>query len=139
MSVVIQLFAIAVGAVIIAFTVKALVERTFNEMQAAMWLLVGIAAIILGLCPAIIIWTADRLGITWPPAVLFLFALVGVGFIVFKQTRDINALNARQIELTERVSILRFELEQARESLDRGVVAGGGAHAHEDHAVRGDE
>lgn len=151
MSVVIQLFAVAVGAIIIVCTVKCLVERTFNEMQAAMWLLAGAAAIVLGLCPAIIIWTAERLGVTWPPAMLFLFALVGVGFIVFKQTRDINALNSRQIELTERVSILLYDLDRACERIDRaagpspdptpdrGRAAAGETCAHEDHAVRCEE
>ena len=116
-----QYLAIAFAIATIAGSVHALRKHRMSELQAALWITAGLLAGILGVFPQLIMWVADKLDVFWPPSLLLLFAIVSLGFIVFKQGQDIHELESKQTELTEHVSILKYELEKLqRAGEDKG-------------------
>jgi hypothetical protein len=125
MSPIVQIFAAVVGLCLIYIAGDGLSKHKLNELQTGMWMLAGIIAIVLALMPDIIVLVANKLGIEWPPSIMLLIALVCLGFIVFHQTHELNDLQSKQIELTERLSITCFELQECKKELDGLQTAGG--------------
>ncbi|MDF2881609.1 MAG: hypothetical protein K0R54_2166 [Clostridiaceae bacterium] len=117
MSIWVNIFTVVTGFVLILYIVKSLVDKKMTESQSVLWLLIGAAAIILGIFPSIITFIANSLGIWYPPSIMFLIAYIGLLFIVLKNTTTISIQSNEISELYMQIALLNMENERLRKEL----------------------
>ena len=117
MSPLIQVVSVLVGAILIYISFSAMMRKRITEMDTFIWAFAGLVAIILGLFPKIIMWVAARLGITWPPSLLLLVAIVGLGLIVFRQSTEISELQSKLTDLSMHVSLNKQDADRLQDEI----------------------
>jgi hypothetical protein len=94
----------------IAGTILWLIRRDhLHSRHALWWLLVALMVMLLGLCPTMIDWLAIRLGVNYPPTLLF---ILGMGMILLKVISiDLHQsdLERKMRRLAQRLAILEGE------------------------------
>lgn len=138
---------IAFGAVLaiimVAVILVMLAKRQLSEKYAVMWLVIGIAAIIVTVVPGLLEWLTDALHVQVPANLLFGGAIVLLVGVALHLSWELSRAEAEIRRLAEDVAINRLEVEQLAARLDerdaRGVGdAGdapgtGGVSGDEDH------
>ena len=112
MSIYVNIVAIVIGLGMIAVVFRNMVKRRINERQSLIWFLIALALLLLGVCPPLLTFLSEKLGIWYPPAILFAVAFVGLLLIVFYHTIHVSVLNNKVHELSMQVALLRHELER---------------------------
>ena len=69
-------FGIALALVILVIVIWMLLARKLREKYAVMWLVIGLAVLILGVFPQLLLWLTDTLGVQVPANLLFSLAIV---------------------------------------------------------------
>ncbi|PZU32119.1 MAG: DUF2304 domain-containing protein [Microbacterium sp.] len=72
----IVLFGILLAVVILIVVMWLLLTRRLREKYAALWLVIGLAVLILGLFPQLLVGITDLLGVQVPANLLFSLAIV---------------------------------------------------------------
>lgn len=117
MSILVNIITIVTGLILIIYVIKLIVDRKMIESQSVLWLIIGIAAIILGIFPSIITFIGNMLGIWYPPAIAFLIAYIGLLFIVLQNTTTLSIQSNQISELFMQIALLNMENEKLRQEL----------------------
>jgi hypothetical protein len=118
-----RLFAIALGVAVLLFVVNLVRTRKLKEEFALLWLL---TAIVLVLAPLLIDYLdmiAHALGIEYPPAFIFVLAIICVLLVLFQFSMRISHFSEQIKVLTQELALLRARLEFLEQSPTRGASA----------------
>lgn len=110
-------FAVGVLAVIVSM----LLRRQLREKYAVLWLIIGIAMLVLTLFPDLLVELAAMLGVEVPANLLFVLALALLIGVTLHQSWELSTAEDETRRVAEEVAILRAEVA----SLDRKREAGG--------------
>lgn len=112
-----QLFVVALGLLLLLFILNQVRRKNIREEYALLWIL---SAVVL-LLSAIFIKSVERLshliGIYYPPAFLFLVAIVIVLVLQFHFSTVISTLREQNKNLTQDLGNLEAELKDLRRAL----------------------
>jgi hypothetical protein len=101
-------------AVVIALVVVFYIRRwRLREEYSLLWLFLSAALIILTIDQGLMEWAADRLDVSYSPAVLFFLALAFVAVMLFHYSLEISRLSDQNKVLAQEMSLLRAKLEAA--------------------------
>lgn len=101
-------------AVVIALVVVFYIRRwRLREEYSLLWLFLSAALIILTIDQGVMEWAADRLDVSYSPAVLFFLALAFVAVMLFHYSLEISRLSDQNKMLAQEMSLLRARLETA--------------------------
>jgi hypothetical protein len=106
-----RLFAIALGVAVLLFVVNLVRTRKLKEEFALLWLL---TAVVLVLAPLLIDYLdmiAHALGIEYPPAFIFVLAIICVLLVLFQFSMRISHFSEQIKVLTQELALLRARLE----------------------------
>lgn len=106
-----RLFAIALGVSVLLFVVNLVRTRKLKEEFALLWLL---TAVVLVLAPLLIDYLdmiAHVLGIEYPPAFIFVLAIISVLLILFQFSMRISHFSEQIKVLTQELALVRARLE----------------------------
>lgn len=113
---------IAFGAVLaiimVAVILVMLAKRQLSEKYAVMWLVIGIAAIIVTVVPGLLEWLTDALHVQVPANLLFGGAIVLLVGVALHLSWELSRAEAEIRRLAEDVAINRLEVEQLAARLD---------------------
>jgi hypothetical protein len=122
-------FALAVLTLIVAL----LLRRQLREKYALLWLVIGLALLILAVFPALLIWMADLLGVAVPSNLIFALAIVLLVGVSLHLSWELSSAEDEVRRLAEEVAILRADVEELqRGQLPRPRPPGGPATAEPD-------
>lgn len=119
MSILINIGAIAAGAFLLTIVFRLMINKKMKESESILWLLIALVLIIIGIFPPVIPYIAEKLGIWYPPAILFIIAFIGILFIVFKNTITISIQANKLNELSIQVALLSNENKELRGKLKK--------------------
>ena len=122
MDIVLRSFIIITSLLIFFSVVSLLIKRRLNESNSILWLLIAVVILLFGIFPGITTHIAAFLGIDYPPALIFLAAIMVLLLIVFYSSIGISKMRAEINELAITVSILREENNLIKEEI--GVWGG---------------
>lgn len=106
-----RLFAMALGIAVLLFVVNLVRTRKLKEEFALLWLL---TAVVLVLAPLLIDYLdmmARALGIEYPPAFIFVLAIISVLLILFQFSMRISHFSEQIKVLTQELALLRARIE----------------------------
>lgn len=95
------------GFFFVAYVFIKVRNKLFSEMKSFLWISAGfITLVIIPLYPKLITIAAKILKIEYPPSVIFLFGILFILVIVFKQEQDIFLSREMIKELTQKNAII---------------------------------
>lgn len=118
MSILVNIATILVGIGLILFVLRLIVKKQMSESQAALWIGIGLAAIILGSFPGLITWIAQQLGIWYAPSVLLLAATIGLLLILFRNSIVVSVHADEIHELAIQLALLKDENAELKAKLE---------------------
>ena len=88
--------------------------------HAIWWLTVAVIIAILGFFPNLLDLLARAVGISYPPSLLFILAIITLLIKVLLEDLEVSTNRRRLLRLAQKTSILEEEIRQLRERLDGG-------------------
>jgi hypothetical protein len=106
-----RLFAMVLGLAVLLFVVNLVRTKKLKEEFALLWLL---TAVVLVLAPLFIDYLdliAHGLGIDYPPAFIFLLAIISLLLILFQFSMRISGFSEQIKVLAQELALLRAQVE----------------------------
>ena len=116
-----RLFIMVVGVLTFLFIVRMLVKKNLSESNSVMWLVIGFITLISGIFPDIIAWLSYSVGIAYPPALLFLLAIIILMMIVFKNSMELSKTEAKINDVASTLSILKEENKKLKSIINEMI------------------
>ncbi|MBA4246746.1 MAG: DUF2304 domain-containing protein [Microbacterium sp.] len=115
MSTASYIFGILSAVLVLVIIIEMLRRGSLRERHAIWWLLGGMIALVIGVFPSILQWTADALGVAVPTNLVF-FASITVLFLAHLQhSAELTRLEAKTRTLAEKVAMLDLRLREAED------------------------
>jgi hypothetical protein len=124
-----RFFVIGLSLLALILVINLVRTRKLKEEFAILWLFTGVTLVMVPVFIDVLDFISFALGIEYPPAFIFLIALLGITFILFQFSVSISRYSDQIKVLTQEFAILRHriqELEQKQRS------SPGGPPAHRD-------
>lgn len=102
---IIRIIIIVLGILLVSGITYLLVKRKINERHSLFWLTGAFIILILSLAPDSLEKLANFVGVDYPPALLFLSAILVIFAIALYQSIQISKLQERLTELTQQTAI----------------------------------
>jgi Uncharacterized conserved protein len=113
-----------IGGVIVAgfigFIIFLLRRHQLREKYAVLWLVIGVAILILVLFPEVLFWATALAGIQVPTNLLFAATLVLLLGVCLHLAWEMSRAEDRVRRLSEEVALLRAKTERLEREADRG-------------------
>ncbi|MFQ5666429.1 MAG: DUF2304 domain-containing protein [Candidatus Binatia bacterium] len=109
---ILRVLAVAFSLTLIAFIVEAIRRNRLNERYAILWLGAGAALLGLSLYRPLLDWIAVRLGVSYPPSLLFLVAFVFLLGIVLHYSLVLSSHRDSIRRLAQSVALLERALQE---------------------------
>ena len=111
-----HVFVVLVTLLAIGYVLRLLRAGRLRARFALLWTAVGLLLVPLAAFPSLLDWTADRLGVFYPPTVFALAAVAFLMIVCVQFSWEISRLEERTRVLAEEVALLRAEREQVGEA-----------------------
>lgn len=102
----------------LGFVLHLLRSGRLRAKFAMLWTGVGVALAVLAAFPGLLDWTAERVGIFYPPAVFLLAATAFLFLLCVHFSFELSRLEERTRILAEEVALLRNDMAVATSSQD---------------------
>lgn len=102
---------IAFALIVVTLIVVLLLRRQLREKYAILWLVIGIALLVLSIFPALLLGLADFLGVAVPSNLIFALALVLLVGVTLHLSWELSRAEDEIRRVAEEVAILRTDVD----------------------------
>ena len=114
----VTLFGLAASIAGLIFVLELVRQRKLHENFSLLWLATALALIVLTVLRPLLDSLAALLGVTtYPPAALFLVAIIFMLFILLHYATVLTRLARENKEVAQQMAILRWELSETQRAL----------------------
>nr|MBC7244105.1 DUF2304 domain-containing protein [Chloroflexota bacterium] len=106
-----RLFAIVLGLAVLLFVINLVRTRKLKEEFALLWLLTGVVLVLTPLFIDYLDMLAYTLGIEYPPALIFVLAIISLLFILFQFSMRFSRMSDQIKVLIQELALLQARLE----------------------------
>jgi len=106
------LIALAVTVPFLGVIIHLVRQHRLRAKYSFLWLVVGVSLVVLALLPGTLDWAGDRLGVAYPPALLFLGAVVFLLFMALHVSWELSRLEDRQRTLAEELALTNTRIDE---------------------------
>lgn len=96
---------------ILAIIVWMLLSHRLREKYAVLWLVIGVAMVVLTIFPDLLFWLSEALGVQVPTNLLFVAALALLIGVTLHQSWELSTAEDETRRVAEEVAILRAEVD----------------------------
>ena len=118
---IIKLLAVAGSGTLLLLVLELIRRGRLKERYALLWLFSGVVLLILSLSRALLEYLSRKVGIFYPPSLLFLIAFVFLLLITLHFSAVISGLSEKNKRLAQEIALLRQEVEDARRARSGGA------------------
>jgi len=111
---ILELLAATVGLILTIFVVEAIRRHHLNARYSLLWLAAGFSLLSFSLYRPVLDWIAPRLGVAYPPSLLFMVVSVLLLCIVLHYSLVLSSHRDSIRRLTQAVALLERALEEHR-------------------------
>jgi hypothetical protein len=106
-----RLFAVVLGVAVLLFVINLVRTKKLKEEFALLWLLTGVVLVLTPLLIDYLDMVAYALGIEYPPALIFVLAIISLLLILFQFSMRLSRFSDQVKVLTQELALLRVRLE----------------------------
>ncbi|MBN9178517.1 MAG: DUF2304 domain-containing protein [Microbacterium sp.] len=125
-------FGILLAILILVVVMWMLLTRRLREKYAVLWLVIGLAVLVLGLFPQLLLGITDLFGVQVPANLLFALAIVLLLGVALHLSWELSQAEDEIRRSAEEHAILRAKHEQLERRLDALEGESGGHRPHAD-------
>lgn len=103
---------IVLSIVIMLYIINIVRKKKFSIKESFWWIIASIGMLLLSIFPYSINYFAKKLGIAYPPALLFVLCIVFLLFINFRSNKKIAEQQLKIIELAQELAILKEKVNR---------------------------
>ena len=118
----VSIFAAIAAVCLLVIVFELMRSRRLQERYALLWLLTGVVVFIFAVWRSLLGWTADAVGIAYPPSALFILAALFVLLVLLHYSTVISRLSEQNTILAQRLALLE-EQQNKIAQLQRGDTA----------------
>ncbi|MBC7232630.1 MAG: DUF2304 domain-containing protein [Chloroflexi bacterium] len=115
-----RLFAIILGFAVLLFVINLVRTKKLKEEFALLWLLTGVVLVLTPLFIDYLDMLAYALGIEYPPALIFVLAIISLLFILFQFSMRISRFSDQIKVLTQELALLQARVELLEQRAEKG-------------------
>lgn len=104
-----KIYFIIIAIICMVYIINEVSKKKFSIKESFWWFIASILILFLALFPQTINWLAEIFGVEYPPTVFFVFCIIFLTFINFRNSKKIAEQQEKIIELAQQVSILKNE------------------------------
>ncbi|MFI2754627.1 DUF2304 domain-containing protein [Cellulomonas sp. P22] len=108
---------LALAGVTLVVVLLLMRSRRIREKYAAIWIVIAILTVVVGLVPSLLTWTASQLGFEAPVNLLFFAAMLALLLISVQYSVELSTLEEEVRTLAEEVALLRLDVEDVRSDI----------------------
>lgn len=123
MNTTLQVLCVLMTLAFLAFIIRMVRTRRLRAKYSFLWLLVGTGILVFALVPGLMEDVALGVGILYPPALLFLGAIMLLLFIAVHFSWELSRIEERSRTLTEELAIAIERIDQLEASARRSYTA----------------
>ncbi|MEE2521397.1 DUF2304 domain-containing protein [Pseudarthrobacter sp. J75] len=116
------LAAFVLALIIVVLVFEMLRRKKLREKYAALWLVVGLATLVLAAFPQLLADVARLLGVQVPSNLLFAMSILLALGVCLHLSWEISVVEDETRTLAEEAAILRAQLERLEQKLDQAVL-----------------
>ena len=105
MNIFLKIIVLLFGICSVAAVVYLLIKKKINERNSLFWLIGSFIILVIAIIPEAVDFISGILGIDYPPALLFLIAILILFFVNLYHSMQISMLNTKLTELTQYIAI----------------------------------
>ena len=109
-----QILVFVTGVLVLGFILRLVRRRELRGKYSLLWLAVGIFGLVIALVPGLLDDVADWVGVSYPPAILFVIAIAFLLLVVVHLSWELTRLEDRTRTLAQELAMLRQDLEPGR-------------------------
>lgn len=103
---------IAFALIVLAIIIAMLLRRQLREKYAILWLIIGLALLVLALFPELLIGLSKILGVAVPSNLIFALAIVLLVGVALHLSWELSRAEEEVRRLAEEVAILRADVDR---------------------------
>lgn len=107
---------IILSIIVIFYVINVVRKKELSVKESFWWFLASILMLLLSIFPYSIDWVATKLGIAYPPALLFVLCIIFLLFLLFRHSRRISDLQMKVIELGQEVAVLKEKVNHEKKT-----------------------
>lgn len=86
--------------------------RRIREKYAAVWIVLTLAVVVIGVFPGLAFWLSDLVGVQSPANLVFALASLVLLAVCIQLSTEVSALEEETRTLAEEIALLRLEVRQ---------------------------
>ncbi len=130
-----RLFAVALGLFVLLVVINLVRTKKLKEEFALLWLFTGIVLVLTPLFIDYLDMVAYVLGIEYPPALIFVLAIISLLLIIFQFSMRISRFSDQIKVLTQELALLRVRVEDLEHAATAPRSEEGSEGNKENHAI----
>ena len=104
-----KIYFIIIAIICMIYIISEVRKKKFSIKESFWWFAASIVMLFLSIFPYSINWLAKIFGVEYPPSLFFVFCIIFLTFINFRNSKKIAEQQEKIIELAQQVSILKEE------------------------------
>ena len=109
-----NLYFIILAIIFIIYIIHNIRKYNFSIKESFFWVLGCIIVLLLSIFPKSIDFFASKIGVSYPPSLLFTLCILFLIFINFKNNKEISIHQEKITTLSQEVAILRGEINEKK-------------------------
>ena len=130
-----RLFAVLLGVGVLLFVLNLVRTKKLKEEFALLWLLTAVVLVLTPLLIDYLDMIAYALGIEYPPALIFLVAIISLLLILFQFSMRVSRFSEQIKVLVQELALLRAHVEDLERSAEREGERDGNDENNEGQAL----
>lgn len=109
-----NIYFIIISVLCMIYVILVVRKKKLSIKESFWWFVASILMLILSIFPYSINWLAKVFNIAYPPSLLFVFCIIFLVFINFKNNKKLAEHQEKITELAQRIAILESELNDKK-------------------------
>ena len=109
---------VGLGLALVGSVLILLLQRQLREKYAVLWIVIGLAVIVVGAVPGLLVWLTNVVGVQLPSNLLFAMSIVLLLGVALHLSWALTKAEEQIRRLAEETAINRAEIESLNRRLD---------------------
>lgn len=109
-----NIYFIVISALCMIYVISVVRKKKFSIKESFWWFIASVVMLILSIFPYSINWLAKVFKIAYPPSLLFVFCIIFLVFMNFRNSRKISEQQEKIIELAQHIAVLESEKNEKK-------------------------
>ena len=102
-----NIYFIILSVLVLLYVVNIVRKKKFSIKESFWWMIAVLIMLILSIFPYSIDWIAKKVGVAYPPSLLFVACIVFLVLINFRDSKRISELQMKVVELGQELAIIK--------------------------------